>query len=75
MTYLPDDLVGMTEAAHRYGTSTGALRVWRSRYPDFPQPVARLAMGPVWRWGDMERWLTTRKRLDKSSRQRTTDAP
>ena len=32
------------------------MRSWRSRYPDFPAPVAHLALGPVWAWRDIETW-------------------
>lgn len=56
------DLVGITEIAQRHGTSPGMVRVWRSRHTDFPKPAALLAMGPVWRWDEVERWLRGRKR-------------
>lgn len=57
-----DELVGVTEIAERRGTSTGTIRQWRYRHSDFPQPVATLSMGPVWRWGDVASWLQSRGR-------------
>lgn len=33
-----------------------------SRLPDWPEPVARLAMGPVWRTEDIRTWAKLRGR-------------
>jgi hypothetical protein len=57
-----DDIVDLTEIATRAGTTPGTVRSWRYRHPEFPQPVARLAVGPVWRWADVEPWLATRRK-------------
>ena len=52
-----DELVGVTEIVERLDLKIKeAVRSWRSRYPDFPAPVAQLALGPVWVWRDIERW-------------------
>ncbi|WP_432575025.1 helix-turn-helix transcriptional regulator [Kineococcus sp. SYSU DK005] len=50
-----DELVGAAEAAELLGVST--VQVNRlSRREDFPQPVARLKAGTIWRRIDVERW-------------------
>jgi prophage regulatory protein len=49
------DLVGLTEIAEMLGVS--AQRVDQlARRDDFPEPVAVLAAGRIWRLGDIERW-------------------
>lgn len=51
----PQDLAGFAEVA-------GMLRVPRrtaARYvkrPDFPAPFVRLASGPIWLRGDVQKW-------------------
>ena len=54
---MSDDLVGIAEIAQRANKSPGFVRVLRHRHPDFPAPVADLAMGPVWNWPEIEAWL------------------
>ena len=51
------DLVGVQEVATRAGVAVATVHSWRRRHGDFPEPVARLASGPVWRWSDVEAWL------------------
>lgn len=36
---------------------------WRRRHPDFPQPIARLALGYVWAWSDVAAWARSTGRL------------
>lgn len=50
------DLVGIGEIAERAGVAVNTVHAWRRRHADFPAPVARLAVGPVWLWQDVERW-------------------
>ena len=43
----------------------------RSRYPDFPEPVATLKAGLVWAWPDVEKFRTRRgepSRIDRTVR-------
>ncbi len=54
---LLSDLVGQTEIAQRAGTTPGTIDTWRRRHADFPEPLARLAAGNVWRWEDVAAWL------------------
>jgi len=49
-------LVGLSEIAEMAGVSKQAVTNWRSRYPDFPHPVAELRSGPVWGRGDFVAW-------------------
>lgn len=52
-----DNLVGATEIAKKLGLgSPQRVRDWKGRYPDFPVPVAGLAMGDVWNWPEVEAW-------------------
>lgn len=51
------DLVGITEIAQRAGTAPGTVQSWRNRHTDFPEPLVRLAIGPVWDWEPVRVWL------------------
>jgi len=55
-------LAGITEMAKHAGVSRNAVVNWRMRFTDFPQPIARLAMGPVYRFKDFKRWFERRMR-------------
>ena len=55
------DLVDVTEIAQRHGTTPGTVHSWRRRHPDFPAPVAELAIGPVWEWPAVSAWLSQRR--------------
>jgi len=48
-----DDLVGVAEVADRLRWDRRKVATYISR-GSFPEPIARLAMGPVWRWSDVE---------------------
>lgn len=55
MTDWPEELVGLTEIAQRWGMSR--QYVWTlTKWKGFPAPLARLAMGPVYLWVDVQRW-------------------
>lgn len=47
----------MIEIAQRAGVRRSVVSVWRARYDDFPAPLAELAVGPVFVWAQVERWL------------------
>ena len=58
-----DDLVDAAHVAAMIGLShRNSIRVYRSRYPDFPQPVIDMGGGRCLLWDrrDVERWLKTR---------------
>lgn len=48
------DLVGVSEVAERLGWPTGKVSTYAARGL-FPEPVAELASGRIWRWQDVER--------------------
>lgn len=63
-----EQLVGASEIRKRLGlTRTQVVHVWRSRYVDFPKPVAALDMGLVWYWPEVERWARKTGRLPRAT--------
>lgn len=59
-----DNLVGAAEIAERCGVKRPqVVHDWRSRYEDFPEPVAQLRRALVWNWPDVERWARDTGRL------------
>lgn len=48
------DLVGVTEIAERLGWDRRRVSTYIAR-GSFPEPLAKLAGGRVWRWEDVER--------------------
>jgi hypothetical protein len=57
-------LVGAAEIAERLGLShSQTVHLWRRRYPDFPEPVAKLRQALVWTWPDVARWARRTGRL------------
>ena len=66
MTRQDEELVGIKEIADRANRSKQAVWGWtRYSHMNFPKPVATLAQGNVWRWGDVRRWLEERERVVK----------
>lgn len=53
-------LVGVREIALLADVSSQAVVNWRTRYSDFPEPVAELSNGPVYWQPDVEAWLSRR---------------
>jgi hypothetical protein len=50
-------LVGLIEIGQRGCVQRPVVTMWRTRHPDFPQPVAVQAVGPVF-WGpEIDAWL------------------
>ena len=59
-----EDLVGAAEIARRLGYKRSVyVHNLRSRYDDFPEPVADLSSGLVWVWSDVEKWARATGRL------------
>lgn len=56
------DIVDVTEIANRAGTTPGTVHSWRVRHADFPAPYRVLAIGPVWVWGAVQKWLAKRRK-------------
>ncbi|MEX1046174.1 MAG: hypothetical protein WD757_06815 [Actinomycetota bacterium] len=57
----PDELAGVAEVASLLGVSKQRVSELRDR-PGFPEPVAELAAGPVWRLPTLERFVAEWKR-------------
>lgn len=69
-------LVGYIEIAMRAGVQRTVVTVWRSRYEDFPKPVATLEIGPIWWWPDVKEWLIkTYRRYDVNADKDTVVPP
>lgn len=56
-----DDLVGVFEIAEMAGVTRQAVTNWRARSRDFPEPVAGLHSGPVFRRSAIRKWLRRKK--------------
>ena len=55
---------GLAEVASLAGVSrTRAGQI--ANHPDFPEPVQRLAMGPVWLEGDVKKFLSTPRKAGR----------
>jgi len=63
--YTADELVGAKEIADRLGVGTSIVHDWRRRHDRFPPPIARLSMGFVWAWSDVESWARATRRLSE----------
>ena len=57
-----DDLVGIFEIAEMAGVKSAAVANWRTRFDDFPAPIAALRSGPVFYRSHVRRWLNLRRR-------------
>jgi chromosome partitioning protein len=58
---MEQEFVGIHEIAALVKVSRSAVTNWRSRFVDFPQPIAELSAGPVFRWDQVIEWLKRRK--------------
>lgn len=59
-----DLLVGTEEIARRLEVARRqTVHVWRSRYEDFPTPVAVVDRTMVWYWPDVEEWARATGRM------------
>lgn len=68
----PADLVGLTEIAKLANVARNTAGNWVSRWPDFPKPVATLAMGPIWNRPEVEAYLRTPRRIVRTMQPRIT---
>ena len=58
-----DELVGAAEISQRLGCAKNVVHGWERRDATFPRPVARLTMGKVWHWPDVEAWARRTGRM------------
>ena len=59
----PTNLVGASEIAARLGTGSSVVHDWARRYPEFPDPLAKLSMGNIWWWPAVEEWARATGRI------------
>lgn len=53
-------LMDTKELAYELDVSLSTIRSWRRRHKDFPKPLKRLTIGPVW-WGpEVFEWAKNR---------------
>jgi predicted DNA-binding transcriptional regulator AlpA len=52
----PLDVMGVAEISDESGVHRNTAWRWTTR-PDFPEPAARLASGPIWHRREVERWV------------------
>ena len=53
----PMDIVGTREIANRMNIKHAeTIHNWRTRYKDFPRPIASLSIGYIWNWTDIMEW-------------------
>ena len=55
------EIVGVQEVALLAKVSKAAVSNWRTRFTDFPKPIAELAAGPVFRRDQVVVWLKRRR--------------
>lgn len=55
-----DDMAGVTECATYLCVELTTFVNWRYRYPDFPQPVRVLTMGPVYSMSAVVAWAAAK---------------
>jgi predicted DNA-binding transcriptional regulator AlpA len=63
----PEEIVGLSEIAEMLGVTTRTVARYRTR-DDFPEPLARLRGGFVWRRADVERWAKATLPLPRPGR-------
>lgn len=63
-------LAGLAEIAGLAGVSRQRA-AQLARHPDFPKPVDRLAMGPVWREADVIEFLKTPRKPGRKPKDET----
>jgi len=58
-----DSTVAAVDIARLAGVGRAAVGNWRRRFADFPEAVGGTASSPLYRLGDVERWLTHHGRV------------
>ena len=61
------EVLGLYEIAVLAGVTPQAVSNWTIRKPDFPQPLATLASGPVWDGSVIRGWLASERSIPSKS--------
>jgi len=56
---------GVHEIADLAGVTKQAVNNWMKRHSTFPQPLAKLRMGPIYNLDDVQVWLHKSKRTTR----------
>src|SRR3982751_5696410 len=56
------EIMGLQEIAAFARVTPAAVANWRTRFKDFPKPVAELAAGPVFRRDQLVSWLKRKRK-------------
>jgi FtsZ-interacting cell division protein YlmF len=59
------DLVGVAEIAQTMGVARQRVHELARAHLDFPEPVAELSAGRIWRKSDIEAWMASRERPER----------
>jgi hypothetical protein len=59
---MPENLMGVAEIARLLSVSSQRVSQLATT-PAFPEPIARLAAGPIWERADVEAWARETGRL------------
>jgi hypothetical protein len=65
----PEEVVGLAELAELLAVTKRTAARYTTR-ADFPEPLARLRSGPVWKRADVERWGKATLPLPRTGRPR-----
>lgn len=74
MLSVVQELLGATEVASLIGVTRQRVHQL-AKEPGFPEPVARLTLGAVWRTEDVQRWIQEHRPDGGSPAPTRTDAP
>jgi len=58
-----EELVGIAEIAKMFDVSPSAVTNWRSRFADFPKPIALLKSGPIFKEEQIQEWNRRKNRM------------
>ena len=59
-----EHLAGPAEIGEELGVDANTVNQWKSRHPDFPEPVRVLKAGSVWDLRDVVAWAKRTGRLE-----------
>src|SRR5207249_9083164 len=58
---IDEELIGLFEIAEMANVGPSAVANWRSRFKDFPKPIAELRSGPIFKRSHVRNWLRKRR--------------
>lgn len=55
-----DDMAGIAELAELFCVTKPCVSNWTTRHKNFPKPVLKLSMGPIYSIAQVQRWIDER---------------